>query len=263
MVLNTNIHLGCTGSTPVHGTMNLPVLNYYPFWILVCKLRGGRIWYLIPYEICTIEVTHKNYIKSKLGYYVYGRAITGALRWLTSYNFDQQRYYDRYFLNITTPSDRPKCPNCDKYLNFKSVSHGYGKSGIYNIKDKPFCSTRCKQIFYGRILVKNINTVSAQAKGRLTQFVKYTDDKDICRLYIAYGDWKYFKFGITARDLYNRSSWFKFKLIGIHTLAIGNKYYIARLEQEIKLHFNQTNEYLPFSKLTELLKLIKSYRKPM
>lgn len=39
-----------------------------------------------------------------------------------------QDYYDRWYLNITVKSDRPKCPYCGKNLWFKELCHGYLKT---------------------------------------------------------------------------------------------------------------------------------------
>jgi len=47
-----------------------------------------------------------------------------------------QDYYDRWILNITVRSDRPKCPNCGKELPFgRNLGEGYRYE---------FCSLKCK-----------------------------------------------------------------------------------------------------------------------
>lgn len=84
---------------------NLPILYTLPKWKLT-KGSGAKIRYYVPELNKWISNRYLNHELSKLG--------------LTS-----QDYYDRWFLNITTKSQRPKCPICNDYRKFDKISHGY------------------------------------------------------------------------------------------------------------------------------------------
>ena len=64
-----------------------------------------------------------------------------------------QEYYDRWFLNITVPSDRPKCsnPNCSREARFLALYRGYSKWCYNPDTGKPY--PECN--FYLRSEVQN------------------------------------------------------------------------------------------------------------
>ena len=93
---------------------NLPVLYYIPKWKLV-KGSGRNKYYYI----------------SELNKYIYCRKLNKYLSFL---GMTVQDYYDRWFLNITTPSQRPRCKNCGIELKFRSIEcRNYGE----------YCSNSC------------------------------------------------------------------------------------------------------------------------
>lgn len=62
---------------------------------------------------------------------------------LLSLGYTMNDYYDRWFLNITVKSDRPKCPYCNSVKNFRSIYRGYdrtcsSKSCINKLKSSYF-----------------------------------------------------------------------------------------------------------------------------
>lgn len=85
---------------------NLPVLYTVPKWNLV-RGEGRTLEYYIP----------------QLDRWVNRGAFT---RVLSKIGITTQEYYDRWILNITVPSDRPKClAGCGRYKKFAKVSFGY------------------------------------------------------------------------------------------------------------------------------------------
>lgn len=85
---------------------NLPVLYTLPKWKLVRGSgRNGKYYYL-PYFNKWIG-NHK------------------LRKELSILNLSIQDYYDRWFLNITTKSQRPKCPICGKENLFKGIGNEY------------------------------------------------------------------------------------------------------------------------------------------
>lgn len=102
----------------------LPVLYNIPKWKLEYKLYTGAngTWYYVPELNKRVGCTHLGKILKK------------------TLNKSIQDYYDRWFLNITTPSQRPRCRShhngikCNKFVPFK----GIGKGG-YRI----YCSKSC------------------------------------------------------------------------------------------------------------------------
>ena len=83
----------------------LPVLYTIPRWNLV-RGSGRSTEYYVPY----IDKWVNCYgLKSKL----------------SKFSLFPQDYYDRWFLNITVKSDRPKCTVCNRECKFINVFNGY------------------------------------------------------------------------------------------------------------------------------------------
>jgi hypothetical protein len=72
-------------------------------------------------------------------------------------------YYDRWFLDITSVAERPKCKECDSPLTIKVLNRGYGS----------FCGNRCSTLHKNRIDTQSGNhafqNLETHEKGRLTQ----------------------------------------------------------------------------------------------
>lgn len=118
--------------TEIENGKYLPVLYTIPRNEIEIKLRNskGFKFYLIPYawigniniEVCRGEAKK---LKSSYGVYVNSYKIKN---YLSKLGKDVQEYYDRWFLNITTPLERPKCPICGELLRFISIYVGYRES---------------------------------------------------------------------------------------------------------------------------------------
>lgn len=90
-------------------TSNLPVLYTIPKWNLKRGSGSNSIYYYIP----MID----KWVNNKILY-----------KTLSKLGINDQDYYDRWFLNITVPSDRPKCSaGCGRFRKYKSVGYGYTK----------------------------------------------------------------------------------------------------------------------------------------
>lgn len=94
--------------TEIENGKYLPVLYTIPEWNLVRGYRSSKYYY-VPW----------------LNRWISSRFISSYL-----FKIDKsvQDYYDRWFLNITVPSDRPKCPYCGRNLWFKELCSGYLKT---------------------------------------------------------------------------------------------------------------------------------------
>lgn len=90
---------------------NLPVLYTLPKWKLVKGSGMNSIYYYYPPTNKWINCRRIN-------------------RYFESINENSQSYYDRWFLNITTPSQRPKCgnPDCYNTAKFDTLIAGYHHS---------------------------------------------------------------------------------------------------------------------------------------
>lgn len=109
-------------------TKNLPVLYTIPIWRLLIKLNN-KTYYYIP----------------ELNKYVFSKIIKNHLSLVGK---TTQDYYDRWVLNITTPSQRPRCnnPKCNKILRFNRISVGYGM----------YCNNSCNKSYN---MIGNSNTL--------------------------------------------------------------------------------------------------------
>lgn len=124
--------------TEIENGKYLPVLYTIPRRELIIGSGDRDTYYLIP--DCWIDYTKINKPRGKSGklvsdkgLYVYSKSLSKFLRKL---GYSPQDYYDRWILNITVHSDRPKCPACGKYTRWKGkISHGYFK----------YCSLKCSQ----------------------------------------------------------------------------------------------------------------------
>lgn len=92
---------------------NLPTLYTIPKWNLVRGTGCNSTYYFIP--------TMNKWVNNK-----------HLRRELLKIGITIQEYYDRWFLNITAPSDRPKCP-CGNPVAFFNTSKGY----------RSHCSSSC------------------------------------------------------------------------------------------------------------------------
>lgn len=108
----------------------LPILYTIPRYVMVIG-ADRRAYNLIPFCLMdnnisiTIPFNNKrnNVPESEYGVYVHSKKLGYYLR---DFNLSIQDYYDRWFLNITVPSDRPKCPVCRKYTKWEEkISLGY------------------------------------------------------------------------------------------------------------------------------------------
>lgn len=115
---------------------NLPVLYTIPKWSLVRRLGpnpNNTYYYVLELD--------KWIHMSTLG------------RELKKLGKSTQEYYDRWFLNIIVPSDRPKCsnPNCGREARFLALYRGYSKWCYNPDTGKPY--PECN--FYLRSEVQN------------------------------------------------------------------------------------------------------------
>ena len=92
-------------SNEIENGKYLPVLYTIPRWNLV-RGSGRLMVFYVPY----IDKFVSNMNLSNI---------------LKEFNITSQDYYDRWFLNITVKSDRPKCPVCEFECSFIKVSRGY------------------------------------------------------------------------------------------------------------------------------------------
>lgn len=90
----------------------LPVLYTIPKWRLIrykVSAQGRNLkTYYVPWIGKWIIPSRMNYEFSK-----------------AELQYTLQDYYDRWILNITVPSDRPRCIYCGKELKFKELCSGY------------------------------------------------------------------------------------------------------------------------------------------
>lgn len=87
---------------------NLPVLYTIPKWQLIIYYHSNKIRYFIPPS----------------GKWANKATLTSLL---SEVGLTKQEYYDRWVLNITVPSERPKCinPDCGKEAMFLNMADGY------------------------------------------------------------------------------------------------------------------------------------------
>lgn len=92
----------------------LPVLYTIPRWKLT-RYKGNKMQYYIPWM--DIWISNK-YIK----------------KYLIEHGYTIQEYYDRWFLNITVPSERPRCQVCGCEAAFDGFEHKYSKKSCHRIE---------------------------------------------------------------------------------------------------------------------------------
>lgn len=87
---------------------NLPVLYTLPKWKLVRGLGKNKIEYYVPW----------------LDKWINNKRLNARL---SEIRYDAQTYYDRWFLNITTPSQRPRCQvlGCTNEAIFQGIDRNY------------------------------------------------------------------------------------------------------------------------------------------
>lgn len=99
---------------------NLPVLLTVPYW----KLNPGTGYYYIPELDKEVHYIQFKRVLSKLGKTV-------------------QEFYDRWVLNITVPSERPRCKFCNKEMHYGRYVFG----GYMEFCDST-CANRYKALHY-------------------------------------------------------------------------------------------------------------------
>lgn len=104
----------------------LPILYTIPKWELI-RGTGHSTRYYVP----------------ELGRWISSKYLSRDLKEI---GMTVQEYYDRWFLNITAPSERPKCKKCGKELKFGRMSSGYPE----------YCSISC---FKSLTMMGNSNTL--------------------------------------------------------------------------------------------------------
>lgn len=131
----------------------LPVLYTIPIWNLIIG-SGRTMKYYVPWTNECINCFHLSKYLSKIG-------------------LTDQDYYDRWILNITVPSDRPKCKVCGwRTCSYNRLSVGYRNT---------CCETECKSTLSARIRVENYKLLSDEEKksrweNRINIFNSKRDD---------------------------------------------------------------------------------------
>lgn len=95
---------------------------------------------------------------------------------LLKLNFTSQNYYDRWVLNITVPSERPKCPVCGVECTFGRISYGYS-----TICKSKVCDSVIKSIRFSTVL----NTPEMKEKLSNSQKKRFEDPKEREKLSMA------------------------------------------------------------------------------
>jgi len=103
------------------------------------KSGSSHFYYFIPPEWST-KTIYDYYgglvVEKDKGGWISQHRLKSILLELSSelgLSWSVQDYYDRWILNITTPSDRPKCLNCGREVQFRKLADGYNS----------FCSKGC------------------------------------------------------------------------------------------------------------------------
>lgn len=141
---------------------NLPVLYTIPRWQLIRNLNGGmRVEYYIPEIGKWVSAFHMKKYLSIIG--------------LTT-----QNWYDRWILNITVNSDRPRCcnPSCHNHGMFINVYRGY----------KAFCSSssvECKHV--ARSLATLSFTTTQEYRDKMSNSLKSHPNREWLNLRISEG----------------------------------------------------------------------------
>ena len=118
-----------------------PIINYQKEYI---KHLGRRsIEYFIPKELIKIDYYHRGstvHLTPLKGDWVGGSYLDRIMKIVTNGEFDSQSWYDICILRLQSPSQRPRCKNCNSELKFRQLTTGYYKYiGQVNI----FCSNSC------------------------------------------------------------------------------------------------------------------------
>lgn len=116
---------------------NLPVLYTVPKWNLVRGTGCNSTYYYVP--------TMNKWINNK-----------HLRRELSTIGMTIQEYYDRWFLNITVPSDRPKCP-CGNSVAFFNASKGY----------RDHCSNKCSATYISDETRENMSKAQRINQNRI------------------------------------------------------------------------------------------------
>lgn len=122
----------------------------------------------ILYTIDSNKIINNNiYYIPELNEYVGSKSLRGKLRII---GLDPQNWYDRWVLNITTPSQRPKCIVCGSEAKFRRASSGYYKtcSNHRNISTSELMSNMYKdeklRLMISRSVKKSLNTSEIKDK---------------------------------------------------------------------------------------------------
>lgn len=133
---------------------NLPVLYTIPNWKMRIKFKSGYKYY-IP----------------ELDEYVIDRYLS---RTLNKLNIDLQSWYDRWFMNITSLSDRPRCQICSSPAKWKGMINGYGRLSCFNTE----CESDIKRINKSNALIKRYSNPDERLKESLRQKKRYENQAE-------------------------------------------------------------------------------------
>lgn len=187
-------------------------------------------------EISTKSTKHRDYIKF----------ITGLTL---------QELFDVTILNINEKSDRPKCKNCGRQIQWSGrFTFGYGNfQKLWNLNENHFCNHSCRAQYSVSNKLTGFGTYVNQASAQRSQFLTYGLESDKCFFYIAI-DGSELKYGICTdpdrRFLIQKYD--KYKVI-----FTGTRLQVANLEYWIKIELRNHSELIPYNH--ELHKFRKAY----
>lgn len=132
---------------------------------------------------------------------------------------------------------------------FKSINESNWKNPeyVFIMKDKSY---------------NTINSWRSKCKSKYSVFLKQGKPEDVCIFYIGLTNSNDIKFGVTGVNLdkgrCNRK--WRLKLKSIHRLVVSDRITVAKIELNLKFHFQSNSEYVEFSKLREIIDFVRNYK---
>ena len=117
-----------------------------------------------------------------------------------------------------------------------------------------------RDLQYHSNIVSALNSVEAKAKSSYTRFLSLGNCNDQCLFYLILTSTGLIKFGITFMTIEDRLHWYDFDILSYHVILYDTRLRVAELEKFIKIKLNITSEYIDFSILHNLIKLIREWK---